>query len=192
MCVTSDYMLYRKLWAWKDHGKSYEWATAKNQGEYRWCHTQVGTNARMTEMQAAIGRVQLPKVRGWVTRRRELAERLYDRLKDARGLRVSPITPGEACYRFYAFISDRLHEHWTYGRVLSELVRRGVQCGQGACPEVYREQAFYTGLKFCPQARELATSSIMFKLDHLMTERTIDQIARQVKEVMRRACSVWV
>lgn len=187
MVITNDYMLYRKLWAWKDHGKCYEKAAAKSNGEYNWCHSSIGTNARMTEMQAAIGRVQLRKVTGWVEKRRKLAERLHDALKQVKGLRTVPIEVGEACYRYYAYLGD-LQAVWPISRVIHDLIRRGVECGQGACPEVYREHAFYNGLRFCRTARELADTSIMFKLDHNMTTKYIDHVAVQVKEVLRKAC----
>lgn len=187
MVVTNDYMLYRKLWAWKDHGKSYEKAFATSRGEYKWCHSSIGTNARMTEMQAAIGRVQLKKVRGWVEKRRALADRLYEHLIEVRGLRTVPVEEGEACYRHYAYV-DHLSEMWPMSRVIAELIRRGVQCGQGACPEVYREQAFYNGLRFCPNARSLAETSIMFKLDPTMTTKYIDSVGFHVREVAKKAC----
>lgn len=187
MCVTSDYMLYRKLWSWKDHGKSYELSHAKSHGEYKWCHTGIGTNARMTEMQAAIGRVQLKKVRGWVKRRQQLANRLYEGLSGIRSLRTYPVEPGEACYRFYAYTED-LQEHWHRDRIINLLNRRGVQCGQGSCPEVYREQGFYTGLMLRHNARTLGLTGIMFKLDPTMTDRYIDQVISATREVMARAC----
>ena len=187
MVVTDDYMLYRKLWSWKDHGKSYELAHSRSNGQYIWCHTGIGTNARMTEMQAAIGRVQLKKVPGWVLKRRALAERLADRLQGCRGLRVPAVGIGDACYRYYVY-TENLQEHWSQDRVISELLKRGVDCGQGACPEVYREQAFYTGLKFCHTARVLCATSLMFKLDPMMNVRYIDRIAIAVRDVMRKAC----
>lgn len=187
MIVTSDYMYYRKLWAWKDHGKNRELASGKSGGEYVWCHPNIGTNARMTEMQAAIGRVQLRKVPEWVEKRRALATRLHDRLSSIRGLRTVPVGQGDACYRYYAYTTD-FKESWSRARVVSELLKRGVQCGQGVCPEVYREQGLYTGLQLCHTARELAGTAIMFKLDPTMKTAYIDRVAAQVKEVMRTAC----
>lgn len=188
MVVTNDYMTYRKLWSWKDHGKSYELSHSKSQGQYIWCHTGIGTNARMTEMQAAIGRVQLKKVPEWVRRRRALADRLWERLKNVRGIRTTPVGIGDACYRFYAYLALPLQDHWSYHKILSELQKRDVDCGQGVCPEVYREQAFYTGLIRCPNAFLLGSSSIMFKLDPTMDGKYIDHAAAQLREVMKKAC----
>lgn len=187
MVVTDDYLLYRKLWAWKDHGKLYEKAFATSRGEYKWCHVSVGTNARMTEMQAAIGRVQLRKVPKWVAQRRKLAEQLHDRLSKIKGLRTVEPQPEESGYRYYAY-AENLQDIWPRDRVVADLNRRDVQCGQGACPEVYREQAFYNGLRFCRNARRLAETSIMFKIDPTMTPKYIDQAAAHVKEVMKKAC----
>ena len=58
--VTKDESLWRKMWAYKDHGKSYEavYEREKPKGnEFRWLNESFGINGRMTEMQAAIGRI---------------------------------------------------------------------------------------------------------------------------------------
>ena len=59
MVTTNDESLWRKMWAYKDHGKSYEAVYEREHPEgFRWLHESFGTNWRMTEMQAAIGRIQ--------------------------------------------------------------------------------------------------------------------------------------
>ena len=60
MVTTNDESLWRKMWAYKDHGKSYEAVYEREHPEgFRWLHESFGTNWRMTEMQAVIGRIQL-------------------------------------------------------------------------------------------------------------------------------------
>ena len=67
MFVTSDEVAWENAWAYKDHGKSYEAVFHRQHSPgFRWLHTSFGTNWRMTEMQAAIGRHQLTKLAGWV------------------------------------------------------------------------------------------------------------------------------
>ena len=62
MVTTNNKKLWRKIWEYKDHGKSYD-AVFNNvhPDGFRWLHETFGTNWRMTEMQAAIGRIQLKK-----------------------------------------------------------------------------------------------------------------------------------
>jgi len=66
MLTTNDKAIWEKAWAYKDHGKSYDSVFHKKHPPgFRWLHDSFGTNWRMTEMQAAIGRVQLRKLPEW-------------------------------------------------------------------------------------------------------------------------------
>ena len=63
--VTNDEKIWERVWSYKDHGKSY--AKCKSQDHppgFRWLHETLGTNLRMTEMQAAIGLLQYEKAAG--------------------------------------------------------------------------------------------------------------------------------
>ena len=66
MISTNNYNLWNKMWSYKDHGKSfYSMYKKKHPPGYRWHHESFGTNWRMTEIQAAIGREQLKKMKRW-------------------------------------------------------------------------------------------------------------------------------
>jgi dTDP-4-amino-4,6-dideoxygalactose transaminase len=99
----------------------------------------------MTEMQAAIGRVQLGKLDDWVAKRRELAEKLTEAFRTLPGLRVTK--PGEdifhAYYKYYTFVRpEELRDGWNRDRIMNEISARGVPCMSGICPEIYLEKAF--------------------------------------------------
>ena len=69
MLTTNDTELWQRAWSYKDHGKSYD--AVYNREDpigFRWLHESFGTNGRMTEMQAAIGRIVLKKVPGGLRR----------------------------------------------------------------------------------------------------------------------------
>src|SRR5690606_34392326 len=58
------------MWAFKDHGKSYEAVYERSHPPgFRWLHESFGTNWRMLEMQAVIGRIQLRQMAEWSSRR---------------------------------------------------------------------------------------------------------------------------
>jgi dTDP-4-amino-4,6-dideoxygalactose transaminase len=54
----------------KPHGKSYEAVYEREHAEgFRWLHESFGTNWRMIEIQAAIGRIQLKRMLDWHSKR---------------------------------------------------------------------------------------------------------------------------
>jgi dTDP-4-amino-4,6-dideoxygalactose transaminase len=80
--TTCDEALWRAMWAYKDHGKSYEAVYERlHPAGFRWLHESFGTNWRMLEMQAAIGRIQLHRMADWTLRRQANAAALAAALK---------------------------------------------------------------------------------------------------------------
>ena len=70
MMVTDDEEIFKKCWAFKDHGKSYDAVYHREHAPgFRWLHESFGTNWRMTEIQSVIGRLQLQKLDKWVETR---------------------------------------------------------------------------------------------------------------------------
>ncbi len=66
MVTCNDEDLWRRMWAFKDHGKSYEAVFERQHPDgFRWLHESFGSNFRLTEIQSAIGRFQLEKMPEW-------------------------------------------------------------------------------------------------------------------------------
>lgn len=198
MLVTDDETLYRRAWAYKDHGKDYETVHHKtHQLGFRWLHHGFGTNWRMTEMQAALGRRMLEKLEAWVLQRRYLAEVLANALADAPGLRVpAPAEEGvvHAYYKFYAFVEPAaLAPGWDRDRVMAEIVARGVPCFTGICGQIHQEKAFDApGLRPArelPVSRELMDTGLMFLVHPTLTPEDIERAGEQIRQVMDRAVS---
>ncbi|HPX82847.1 MAG TPA: DegT/DnrJ/EryC1/StrS family aminotransferase, partial [Syntrophales bacterium] len=108
-------------------------------------HDSFGTNWRMTEMQAAIGRRQLRKLPEWVRLRRRNAEILSRAWAGLEGLRLTP-PPEEiyhSYYKYYAFVRpERLRPGWDRDRIMNAVVKEGAPCFSGSCSEIYLEKAF--------------------------------------------------
>jgi len=69
MVTVNDRDLWSRMWSFKDHGKSWEAVYEREHPPgFRWLHESVGTNWRLTEMQSAIGRIQLQRMRGLTAR----------------------------------------------------------------------------------------------------------------------------
>ncbi|MFO7858346.1 MAG: DegT/DnrJ/EryC1/StrS family aminotransferase [Ectothiorhodospiraceae bacterium] len=161
---------WRRAWRYTDHGK--DWDAVYNREHppgFRWLHESFGTNWRLTEMQSAIGRVQLGKLPAWLAQRRANASVLLERLTGLPGLRVPvpPETLGHAWYKFYAFVEpERLAPGWDRDAIVAAIQGVGVPCMHGGCSEVYREKAFegtgYQPTERLPVARELGETSVLF------------------------------
>lgn len=195
MLVTNDDALWQKAWAYKDHGKSY--AAVFNRQHppgFRWLHESFGSNFRMTEMQAAIGRRQLAKLPEWVAARRRNATILDAGLADIPGLRVArpPEGFGHAYYKYYAFVeAQALKAGWDATRIQEAISAEGVPCYAGSCAEIYRERAFtergWGPRERLPVARRLGETSLMFLVHPTLGEAEMADTVAAVKKVMRAA-----
>lgn len=190
--LLDDEARWKKAWSYKDHGKS--WSAVHDTVHppgFRWLHESFGTNWRMTEMQAAIGRRQLDKLPAWNAQRQRNAERLAAGLAAIPGIRVAsfPAWGKSACYKYYAFIDlASLAPDWSRTRVVDAIAAEGIPCMVGTCSEIYREKAFVNaGLgprTPHPVAVELGETSVMFQVHHTLTDAEIDDSCAAVAKVM--------
>lgn len=193
MILCRDEALWRRAWAYKDHGKAWSAVYEREHPPgFRWLHESIGTNARMTEMQAAIGEVQLGKLDAWVHTRRSHARRLAAALASCAGLRV-PVPAADvhdAAYRLYAYLRPgALRPGWTRDRVMEAIEAEGVPCKVGSCGEIYLERAFepYRPATRLPVARALAEQSLCFLVHPTMSADDVDDIATAVHKVLAHA-----
>lgn len=195
MLLLDDEDAWRRAWSYKDHGKSYAAVYERQHPPgYRWLHESFGTNWRLTEPQAAIGRAQLRKLDGWVATRNRHAQRLLTGLRDHPALRlpVPPANVGHAYYKFYAFLHlDRLRPGWDRVRILSEVEAAGVPIYTGSCSEIYREKAFVdAGLgpaRPHPVAAELGDTALMLLVHPTLDDAAIDRTVEVLRRVLDEA-----
>jgi len=187
MVTTNDESLWRKMWAYKDHGKSYEAVYERDHLEgFRWLHESFGTNWRMTEMQAAIGRIQLKRMPDWHNKRINNANKIWNAAKKCKGLRVPSIPDyiEHAAYKCYAFVKGDIDLR---DKIMREINKKGVPCYSGSCSEVYLEKAFdNTGFRpneRLPLAKELGETSLMFLVHPTLTEEEIKKTCDVLTEV---------
>lgn len=207
MVTTNDRALWSRMWSYKDHGKSWEAVYEREHPPgFRWLHESFGTNWRLTEMQSAIGRIQLERMPAWKAARQANAGRIWQAARECTGLRVPEFRCGTECdsqcakqsgcehaaYKCYVFVEpDQLAEGWDRDRIIDEIVARGVPCFSGSCSEVYLEKAFDgTGWRPeepLPVARKLGETSLMFLCHPTLTEAEIGKTCRVLREVMELA-----
>jgi dTDP-4-amino-4,6-dideoxygalactose transaminase len=197
MVTTNDRDLWLRMWSYKDHGKSWEAVYEREHPSkfgFRWLHESFGTNGRMLEMQAVIGRIQLQRMSDWSLLRKGNATRILGALRDIRAVRV-PQVPNKythAWYRAYVFLQpDYLAEGWDRDLIMEEIIAQGVPCYSGACPEVYLEKAFsntdFGPSKYLPMAKQLGETSLAFLVHPTLTDMEINKTCEVIASVMRRA-----
>ncbi len=195
MVTTDDEALWRRMWAYKDHGKSWEAVYEREHPPgFRWLHESFGTNWRMTEMQAAIGRIQLERMPEWKAARQANAQRIWQTASECQGLRAPTIPEHveHAAYKCYVFVEpERLADGWDRDRIQQEIVASGVPCFSGSCSEVYRERAFdgteWRPDKPLPIAQELGETSLMFLCHPTLIEAEVDKTCQVIQAVMAQA-----
>jgi hypothetical protein len=185
---------YERAWAYKDHGKSYDAAFRRHHPPgFRWLHESFGTNWRMTEIQSAIGRLQLRKLPGWLETRQEYASQLNACFAELPGLRVTlpPSHIGHAYYKHYVFVRpSALRSDWNHDRILAEITAQGIACFAGSCSEIYLEKAFHADMRpkeRLPVARELGETSLMFLVHPTLKPEDIARTCEIVRQVMLKA-----
>jgi len=184
MLVTSDREIWRKAWSYKDHGKSYEKVTSGGGGSaFRYIHDNFGSNFRMTEMQATIGRLQLAKLPDWLARRRANAS-LFNEMLGNHPLVTVPAPPAHVDHAWYKYNLtidvDGLYEKASVNEIVDELRRHGITCGTGTCPDMSREAAFAD----CrprrdgelPNAHAVGRANLMLAVDHMFDRDQILEI----------------
>jgi dTDP-4-amino-4,6-dideoxygalactose transaminase len=199
MVTTNDEQLWRKMWAYKDHGKSYAAVyESEHPPGYRWLHESFGTNWRMTEMQGVIGRIQLERMGDWTAKRTANAQAILDACAgwEAKGYLSVPrlekapefLDAKHAYYKLYVYVQpDNLPDGWSRDRIIQAINDQGVPCFSGSASEVYLEKAFdNTGLRpesRLPVAKQLGETSLMFLVHPTLTTAEIEQTVQAIDNV---------
>lgn len=191
MVTTNDENLWKKMWSYKDHGKSYDSVYNKQHPPgFRWLHDSFGTNWRMMEMQAVIGRIQLKCMAEWTQKRTENAEQILKAFADSPYFTVQ--LPANdyihAHYKCYVQVNlAALPEGWSRDRIMQEINVQNVPCFSGSCSEVYLEHAF-DGTPWRPEqrlenAQLLGETSLMFLVHPTLTKQSLDKTISAIQAV---------
>ncbi len=194
LLAMNDTELWQRAWSFKDHGKSHTAVFERQHPPgFRWLHESFGSNMRLSEVQAAVGRIVLRKLDGWVAQRRRLAHALLGPLGRLPALRVT--IPDDrvyhSYYKFYAFVRpERLLAGWDRDRIMRSICAEGVPCFSGTCSEIYREQAFPAELRppaRLPVAMALGETSLMFLVHPTLDLADMADTVHAVERVLSAA-----
>ena len=194
MVTTNDERLWKKMWSYKDHGKDFDSVYNKQHPPgFRWLHDSFGTNWRMLEVQAVIGRIQLKRMADWTAQRNKNMQFVLDSFADAPFFTVHK--PSEdyvhAAYKCYVQVNlQALPEGWTRDRIMQVINDQQVPCYSGSCSEVYLEKAF-DNTSWRPKVRlknavNLGESSLMFLVHPTLSENSLERCRQAIKHVIQQ------
>ncbi|GAA0247355.1 DegT/DnrJ/EryC1/StrS family aminotransferase [Marinomonas primoryensis] len=195
MVTTNDKSLWSFMWSYKDHGKSYD-AIYHNDHPpgFRWLHESFGSNCRMMEYQAVLGRIQLKCMAEWTAKRQANGNIIDQIASEFRCIRLVKVPDYivHAEYKHYVFVEpDYLATGWSRDRIIDEIVKFDVPCFEGSCSEVYLEKAF-NGTSWRPEVRLpnavlLGKTSLMFLVHPTLTKVEMDKTAQVIYSVLSMA-----
>jgi dTDP-4-amino-4,6-dideoxygalactose transaminase len=203
MISTNNKKLWLKMWSLKDHGKNYISVFHKKyKTGFKWLHDNLGSNYRMTEMQAVIGSEQLKTINNKIKKRNLIAKLYLNELKNYYQKFNILKKPDFKCltcpfkynfkkcnkcihafYRLNLFVNKNKIDR---NELLRQINKKKINCSVGSCPEIYREKIFKK-LKFFPKirlsnAKLLGETSIMFPIN---PERSIIKVKTEINSIKK-------
>lgn len=193
MVTTNDESLWEKMWSYKDHGKSYDSVYNKQHPPgFRWLHDSFGTNWRMMEMQAVIGRIQLTYMPDWTKNRIENADKILKAFDHSNYFTVNRPTDDylHAQYKCYVQVNiNELPSGWSRDRIMQFINAEGVPCYSGSCSEVYLEHAFdntnWRPKERLKNAQQLGETSLMFLVHPTLSEDSIKKTVDAIEKLKK-------
>lgn len=208
MVTCNDEALWRRMWAFKDHGKSWEAVYEREHAPgFRWLHDSIGTNWRMTEIQGVLGRIQLDRMADWTAARTANALALSNVLRPFSNSQGPIRLPSLKCngyaedslqsdvvhafYKYYFYVRpENLAEGWSRNLIIDEVNKRGVPCLSGSCSEIYLEKAFdgtgWRPQKPLPVAHELGAKSIVLLVHPTLSQIEIEKTCNVLDDVLSK------
>lgn len=185
MVTMPDRDRWVRAWAYKDHGKNPDKLACGAGGGFRYVHDSFGSNFRMTEVQAAIGRRQLVKLPRWLRQRAANAAVLHAALRDHPAIQI-PRVPARLTHAWYKFnVQIRRAGMVGIDDVVAALREQGVTCGPGSCPDMSREAAFGACRPrtdgALPVAARVGARNLMLAVDHLFDADDMVRVAAALR-----------
>jgi len=185
MLTTSDENVAKRMRSLRQHAMgTSDLARNKSSTILSESYDEVGYNYRMTDMQAAIGMVQLRRVDGFLERRRALAQR-YSKELGQLGWLTPPREPSECRHNYQSYMA-RLAKDAPISRdaLMQGLLDRGVSSRRGIMAS-HRELPYQDPKwdKVLVETNKATDESIILPLFHQMTEDEQTYVIECIREI---------
>ena len=192
MISTNKLLIAKKLWSLKDNGKNYDkFYNQSKVNNFKYVHDYIGTNARMTELQAAAGIYQLNQLNNYIDKRNTIAK-MYDKILSKSSLyKAIPINLNNKCayYKFPFYIDlKKTKKNISYQIIMNYLgsIRNGVTVG--CCPDISKELQFKGNKSILPNAEKISKKLISLSINHRMKINEVIKDANRIKSYFDQIC----
>ena len=184
MVTTDDAMIAERIRRTRLHGMSADaWRRDLPGGSWRYTVEEAGLKANMTDVQAAIGRAQLPHVADWQRRRHAVADHYASALAPVPGL--EPLDVGARGTHARHLYPVRVLEEYGIGR--DELVERLAERGIGTSVHFiplhrmpYFQRSAITPPHGLPGADELFPQLLSLPMHPGLTEDMVGEVCAEL------------
>lgn len=183
--TTNDDRLASRLRMFRSHGIASDARTRQAQGQWFYEMTELGFNYRLTDIGAALGLSQMPRLPENLARRRQIAARYAVELADTPQLRLPTVAADvEPAWHLYPV---RVGAAIDRGDVFRALRAEGLGVNVHYIPvhlhPYYRRRFGFTGGE-CPNAEEAYERLISVPMFHGMTDQDVSDVVAAVRKVM--------
>ena len=176
MVTTNDDALAEKVNSLRNHGASVS-EEVRHRGAKPYLlpdFRMLGYNYRMTDLQGAVGLVQLGKLDVFLDERRRLSEAYAEGLADVQWLRTPSVPDGWRCgWQAYVCYVDESRSPVTRNEIMEQLQSHGISTRPGThavhMQEYYRERLGLADEAF-PNARDCDRCTMALPLHNRMSE----------------------
>lgn len=188
--TTNNKELYEKLKLFRTHGitRDKEILYNKNEGSWYYEQLELGYNYRITDIQCALGISQLNKIDKFLRRRREIAEKYNEYLKDIDGI-VLPYQEEYIKSSWHLYVIQLELEKFKVGRreIFEALQAENIGVNVHYIPVYYHPYYQKLGYKkgLCPNAEKLYERIITIPLYPKMTDKDVKDVVEALDKVLK-------
>ena len=190
MVLTNDKDLYEKLVLYRSHGITRDPKLMTGTADGPWYYQQIdlGFNYRMTDMQAALGYSQMQKVNEFVSKRRYLAKRYNELLKNINGIQLPDQNEDtKSSWHLYVVRVDFSKISKTKNQIFAEMKEKGICLNLHYIPvhtQPYYENLGFKGGDF-PNSEKYYEEAFTLPLYYSLTDEQQDHIVKSLVEVLQ-------